>query len=170
MEGPDGSWETAALLSDRSSASSSSRPSSKGDIELQHSPQGSQQATSSTHSQLQGARDNQLTPSQDSPHITSKQDQQQRKAARSQDPTNSNSFQKVSAEVQHALGMLWGGSHATTTNLLMFSWAAVACAYYGLVQLDGQLHIQATAAGSGGSVAACLDGQLQVRRYSVVMR
>jgi hypothetical protein len=69
----------------------------------------------------------------------------------------------MSAEVQHALGMLWGGSYATTTNLLVFSWAAVACAYYGLVQLDGQLHIQAAAAGGGGSVAACVNGQLQVK-------
>jgi hypothetical protein len=75
------------------------------------------------------------------------------------------------AEVQHAFSMLWGGSHATTTNLLVLSWAAVALAYYGLVQLDGQLHIQAAAGaavgaaaggGSSGSAAACADGKLQV--------
>lgn len=80
----------------------------------------------------------------------------------------SRGMQVLLAEVQHAFSMLWGGRHATTTNLLVLSWAAVALAYYGLVHLDGQLHIQAAGAhiaggGSGGSMAACADGKLQVR-------
>lgn len=77
----------------------------------------------------------------------------------------SSSFKTLIAEVQHSLSLLWGGPHASTTSLLVFSWAAVACAYYGLVQLEGQLHIQAAgaAAAAGGSATspACVDGKLQ---------
>jgi hypothetical protein len=56
----------------------------------------------------------------------------------------------------------------------VLSWSAVACAYYGLVQLDGQMHIQAAGAAAastddgGGSpataaAAACVHGRLQVK-------
>lgn len=67
----------------------------------------------------------------------------------------------VWVEVQHAVATLWGGPYATTTTLLVLSWAAVACAYYGLVQLDGQLHIQ-SAGDAGGAAPACVGGMLQV--------
>lgn len=159
--------ETVALLSDRSSNRSSisnDLASPQSDIELTVSPTAQQASASeaqATHQHRQQPHD---APSQHYAGARSRQ-QQQDKPTHGHAPVlnkSSSSIQVLVAEVQHAFSTLWGKPYASTTNLLLFSWAAVACAYYGLVQLEGQMHIQG-AGSHGGSAAACIDGRLQVR-------
>lgn len=167
LERDPSSEEAAPLLSSRSTDSSS--PST---------------SNTSTHRHSQEVYDLDMTPSSERPscsqtpestvdfqlHTSTPQQrllQAQQFSPQAQDHAYTGSstealpsrgIQVLLAEVQHAFSMLWGGPHATTTNLLVLSWAAVALAYYGLVQLDGQLHIQAAAgaaAGSGSSSCLC---------------
>lgn len=101
----------------------------------------------------------------------------QHKSSAAFDSSQPGSLKVLAAEVQQALGTLWGGAYASSTTLLLLSWLCVACAYYGLVQLDGQLHIQAAGAaaggaaagGAGGTALACADGKLQVGGHAVVV-
>jgi hypothetical protein len=79
----------------------------------------------------------------------------------------SQQLQQLLAEGRLAASLLSQPPYAKTTALLLFAWAATSFAYYGLVQLVAQLHLEvsgpAAAAAEGGG-ATCTDGSLQVRR------
>lgn len=70
-------------------------------------------------------------------------------------------LQQLLGEVNLAAKLLSQPPYSATTALLLFSWASTSFAYYGLVQLVGQLHLGgAGGGGTGGPV--CTDGVLQV--------
>jgi hypothetical protein len=67
------------------------------------------------------------------------------------------SLQKLWQGAGSAFSELLSPTLARTTWLLLFSWAAAAFAYYGLVQLVTQLHM-----GTGDQGQACVNDALQV--------
>jgi hypothetical protein len=171
----DNITESAALLSGPSSSSSMGSttqplPRAKQHQHNQHQPHHQHQdldavAASTSDQRQQPYLSTYTTPAPaPAPHPTDRHQKQQQVLNTAWQPWSS-SFRTLLTEIQHSLSLLWGGPHASTTSLLVFSWAAVACAYYGLVQLEGQLHIQAAgaAAAAGGSATspACVDGKLQ---------
>ncbi|KAF6259151.1 major facilitator superfamily domain-containing protein [Scenedesmus sp. NREL 46B-D3] len=71
--------------------------------------------------------------------------------------------QQLLAEGRLAAALLSKPPYARTTALLLFAWAATSFAYYGLVQLVAQLHLEVTGpAAAAGDGASCTDGSLQV--------
>jgi hypothetical protein len=68
--------------------------------------------------------------------------------------------QPLMDEVRASVATLSRPPYAATIGLLLFSWAGTSFAYYGLVQLVGELHMDAGHGASGG--AACVHGSLQV--------
>ncbi|WIA08029.1 hypothetical protein OEZ85_007499 [Tetradesmus obliquus] len=102
-------------------------------------------------------------------HLQQQQQQQQWSVFGSQQ------LQQLLAEARLAAALLSRPPYASTTALLLFAWGTTSFAYYGLVQLVAQLHLEAAApaaaaaagaaaaaAAAGGSGPTCADGSLQV--------
>ncbi|WIA28090.1 hypothetical protein OEZ86_010672 [Tetradesmus obliquus] len=99
---------------------------------------------------------------------TSKHLQQQQQQQQQWGVFGSQQLQQLLAEARLAAALLSRPPYASTTTLLLFAWGTTSFAYYGLVQLVAQLHLEvaapaaAAAAAAEGSGPTCMDGSLQV--------
>jgi hypothetical protein len=132
----------------------------------QQQQQRQQQTNPSNSGDFDGSRSNpRLTKASNGQHPSNQQQQQQQQRA----VFGSQQLQQLLAEGRLAASLLSKPPYTTTTALLLFAWAATSFAYYGLVQLVAQLHLEVSGpAAAGGAGATCTDESLQVRHLAAL--
>jgi hypothetical protein len=159
MQPPETSDQTASAMSlapDVPASPQQQQQQQQQEQQQQSIPAGSQPSSpAQQYSNISGPTSKQL-----------QQQQQQQQLA----GFGSQQLQQLLSEARLAASLLSRPPYASTTALLLFAWGATSFAYYGLVQLVAQLHLEvagpaaaAAAAGEGGG-PTCTDGSLQVKR------